>query len=120
MLGNRDAKGKFVKGSNPNPSGRPKTAEWFRNEIRKDLHKYKDILYEIIADKKHRDRFRAIELLLAYGLGKPKQGLELTGADENPVYVSYVAGMTKEEIRAIAKEIAEKIEKVNVEENEKR
>jgi hypothetical protein len=58
--------------------------------------------------------------LLAYGLGKPKQGLELTGADENPVYVSYVAGMTKEEIRAIAKEIAEKIEKVNVEENEKR
>lgn len=81
---------KFEKGKSGNPGGRPKRDI---NLVRacKDFNaEGLRILKNIARKKSHRqnDRIRAVELILAYGNGKPKQGVEISGPDGGPVTIA--------------------------------
>jgi hypothetical protein len=58
-----------------------------------------DSLISMAQDKEDRDRYRALDLLAAYAYGKPKQGVELTGADGGPILS--VFSMTADELQAV-------------------
>lgn len=81
---------RFKPGQSGNPGGRPKRPV----ELVKACKEFNDeglkILKEIARRKTNRenDRIRAVELIFAYGNGKPKQGIELTGADGGPVTIA--------------------------------
>jgi hypothetical protein len=47
------------------------------------------------------DKRAACELLAAYAYGKPKQGVELTGADGRAMMFARVGGMTDDELKAL-------------------
>ena len=65
-------------GKSGNPSGRPKIAEEFRDNCRTFMAEGGwEKLKDIVEDKKNKDRFRALELIMGYAYGKPKQGLEI-------------------------------------------
>jgi hypothetical protein len=88
MAENRDKNGKFLPGNHG--GGRPKKAEWLKNEVLKDLPLYYERL-KIFAQggekAKPKEQINAIELLLAYGLGKPTQAVELSGRDGEPIRI---------------------------------
>jgi hypothetical protein len=60
-----------------------------------------DSLISMAQNPKDRDRYRALDLLAAYAYGKPKQGLEVSGADGGPVMLARVGGMTDDELKAL-------------------
>ena len=67
-------------GQTGNPNGRPKIAEEFRDNCRTFMAEGGwEKLKDIVEDKKNKDRFRALELIMGYAYGKPKQGVELSG-----------------------------------------
>ena len=75
-------------GQSGNPSGRPKVAQEFRERCREFMAEDGwDKLKVITDDRKHRDYFRALELIMGYAYGKPKQGLELTGEDSGSIQI---------------------------------
>ena len=86
---NKTAPGKpFKKGVSGNPSGRPKIAEEFREKCRAFMSDGGwEKLMTIIDDTKHRDHYRALELVMGYAYGKPKQGLELTGEEGGNIQI---------------------------------
>jgi len=88
MTEKRDKNGKFLPG-NPG-GGRPKKAEWLKKEVLKDLPFYYARLKAFAQGEekaKVKDQIDAIELLLAYGLGKPTQAVELLGQDGGPLRI---------------------------------
>ena len=89
--GNTDnLKAAWKPGQSGNPSGRPKIAQEFRDNCREFMAEGGwDKLKSIVEDEKHRDRFRALELIMGYAYGKPKQGLELTGEDGGGITIIY-------------------------------
>lgn len=68
-----------VKGESRNPSGRPKQhealARWSRE---KSLELGQDLFNLAKNASKDSDKIKAIELLLAYGIGRPKQQVDIT------------------------------------------
>ena len=78
----------FEPGQSGNPSGRPKGTKGFRERCREFAdEKGLPVLIDIAESAKHKDRLKAVELLLAYGYGKPKQGVELTGEEGNDIKI---------------------------------
>lgn len=79
----------FKPGQSGNPGGRPAARREFRERCREIMEAEGggwDILETMLRGSAQDRRF-AVELLAAYGYGKPKQGLEVSGDPENPVGV---------------------------------
>jgi hypothetical protein len=75
-------------GQSGNPGGRPKGSKEFRERCREFAdEKGLPVLIDIAESAKHKDRLKAVELLLAYGYGKPKQGVELSGDDGGDIKI---------------------------------
>ena len=75
-------------GQSGNPGGRPKGSKEFRERCREFTdERGLPVLIEIAETAKHKDRMKAVELLLAYGYGKPKQGVELSGDDGGDIKI---------------------------------
>jgi hypothetical protein len=71
----------FPKGVSGNPKGRPKTPKEFKELCFNEgaPKAFACLIRELENDGK--DRVRASEILMAYGIGKPKQSIEHAGAD---------------------------------------
>jgi len=79
----------FKPGQSGNPSGRPKVAKEFRERCREFMTETGfETLASIANSPRDRDRFRAIELIAGYALGKPKQGVELTGEEGGDINIT--------------------------------
>ena len=70
----------FEKGKSGNPGGRPKTPKWAITKIKGMVPDAIEQLGEILLDPytKTKDRIKAIEIILNYGLGKPEQVVNLS------------------------------------------
>jgi hypothetical protein len=77
----------FKKGVSGNPKGRPKTPKEFKELCFKDgVPKAFECLVNEL-ENLGKDRVKACEILMAYGLGKPSQSLEHSGADGGPLEI---------------------------------
>ncbi len=90
MPENRCESGKFKKGASGNPGGRPAVAQEFKERCREFMTEQGfDRLVSIATNENDKDRFRAIELIAGYAIGKPKQGMELTGEEGGVINVIF-------------------------------
>ncbi len=90
MPESRDNSGKFAKGVSGNPGGQRKTTVEFKERCRDFMNQTGfQTLIDIANSPKDRDRFRAIELIAGYAIGKPKQGMELTGEEGGVINVIF-------------------------------
>ena len=95
---NRDKTGRFQKNQSGNPNGRPKLPKEF-----KELAKVKsvDALKKLIKimespNSKYEHVIRACELIIAYGVGKPHQSMDISAKVDN-----LFAGWTTEELKQV-------------------
>ena len=74
----------------PNPGGRPKRDINLVKACKEFNAEGLAALVEIMQRKDARDsdRIRAVELIFAYGNGRPKVGIEITGAEGGPVTIA--------------------------------
>src|SRR3954470_6924964 len=86
----RDTAGKFRPGSSGNPSGRPPisaTIHGFMEEVVSARSKAPlsrrlsllEALFAVAMNPRAREQFRALELLLAYDFGRPRERVEMSG-----------------------------------------
>lgn len=77
-----------MKGVSGNPLGRPAVAREFREWCKEIMAtEGRDRLLAALRAPQADYHFRVIELLAGYAYGKPRQGVELTGADAAPLSV---------------------------------
>jgi len=77
----------FKPGQSGNPGGRPAVVREFRERCREFMTAEGwEHLKEIARAKRHRDRYRALELIAAYAFGKPTNKIELSGPDDSPLF----------------------------------
>lgn len=78
----------FEPGVSGNPAGRPAVAREFREKCKGFMEEEGwGLLMAIARDAEAKDSRYALELIAAYAYGKPKLGVELTGADAMPLSV---------------------------------
>lgn len=65
----------FKKGQSGNPGGRPKTPEIFKKHVGTATA----ALLKLTHSSDENIQFKALQLVLAYGLGKPKESVEHSG-----------------------------------------
>jgi hypothetical protein len=63
----------FPPGNSANPGGRPKKLQSFQQMCREEQGPNFERLKKITADPKHKQQMKAIELMIAYDLGRPIQ-----------------------------------------------
>lgn len=81
----RDAKGRIVKGSRSlNPTGRPHDEREVIEALRLHGPELVEALLKLALRKKN-PSVEAIKVALAYAYGKPREKVELTGADGGPI-----------------------------------
>jgi hypothetical protein len=93
----------FQPGQSGNPSGRPAVAREFR-ELCRDFMSEQGWhnLRAMANDPDSPHYFRANELIAAYALGKPTQGLEVSGAGGGPIMLAHLTDEAiDEEIRRL-------------------
>ena len=87
----RDASGKFVKGNNANPGGRPKSdlsiTALIDAAVNEDDWKF---IIAALLKKARRGDHKAIEMLLDRRFGRPVQQNQLTGADGGAVAIRII------------------------------
>jgi hypothetical protein len=69
---NRAKAGRFQKGVSGNPSGRPKTPEWFKEHSAEAQAK----ILELMHGDDEKVALQAATLILAYSFGKPTEHME--------------------------------------------
>jgi len=81
----------FKAGQSGNPGGRPKMAEVFKKNCREfmDEEGWQE-LKNIAVATKHRDKFKALELIAAYAFGKPRQDVDVNSTEGIKIKVSLV------------------------------
>ena len=78
----------FKKGKSGNPGGRPKGSKGFKERCRAFADdEGLDTLIGIARDSDGKDRLKAVELLLAYGYGKPRQALDIGDGEGGPAKI---------------------------------
>lgn len=81
----RNSKGQFKKGQSGNPGGRKKDPVWLvelaREFSEESLMYFVSVLRSKSKNVTTTHKLKAAELLLDRGLGKPKQGFDLEGAE---------------------------------------
>jgi len=89
---NRTKTGIFKKGYSGNPNGRPKKKKEFVQYCKEMTEEILKKLIHVIEFGKDTDAIKAIEIVLAYGYGKPdsKSKVELTGADGGAIKVKWI------------------------------
>ena len=87
----------FVKGQVANPNGRPKKDSWLTELAQAYAHEALDILVHQMRSDQPAIAQTAAALLLARGFGKPRQAVELTGADGEALLSGITGQLVKPE-----------------------
>ncbi len=103
----RKRPGRWKPGESGNPGGRPAVAREFRQLCRDFMNQRGWANLEAMAnDPDSPHYFRANELIAAYALGKPTQGLEVSGKDGGPIMLAHLSDdAIDEEIRKLLPEV---------------
>ena len=102
MPGNRDKNGKFVAGTNANPSGRPKIPQEVRDAIRAACPEAVEVLIGIMRDENEKTAYRleAAKTILERGYGKPEvmSKVELTTKADTKIIFHWINEDTEDTI----------------------
>lgn len=100
----RDERGRVVKGT-PNPGGQPKWVREVQGALRESAERANEILLRILNDPEatRPELLKAVEIAFSYTLPKPKQTVELEGSVTTTTTSLEAAGLTREQIVALAK-----------------
>ena len=82
---------KFKKGQSGNPGGRKKLPQEFQKLAKEKSYDALKILCEIMENSNAKTdvRVKCAELIMAYGVGKPSQVIDMTGGSGIKVIVAY-------------------------------
>lgn len=88
----RDARGRFLRGSVPNPGGRPRGLAALRERLEPLSWEFVEAVIKLAKTaKSERVRLEAWKVLLAYSVGQPANSLELSAAEGSGVEITLKA-----------------------------
>ncbi len=80
----------FAPGQSGNPGGRLKIKTEFQAAMENSVPAAVKVLIDGLSSDKIKHVEWAAELILAYAVGKPKQAVELSGQDGNPIGIEVI------------------------------